>query len=150
MIVPSISELQNERDMRREKYEKLYADVLEKCIDVIKVTNNTTERTYAFFSVPMVIIGYPKYNYKKCLLWIFNQLCSQYDVKYIDNNKLFIDWSRDVSNSNNNNNDNDSSTSKKTYTKVSVNNLPKEIQKEAKKIKKKFPQTEITYVMVND
>ena len=143
MSIPSIRELQRERDSIKEKYENLYKDIMKNCVDVIKATNSMTNRTYASFSVPKVIIGYPKYNYKECLLWLIEKLKSEYNVDLVNENKLLIDWSCEIQD------ESQSSKQKKHYTKVKMENLPKDVMKEAKKLKKNFPRTEIEYLYID-
>ena len=64
-----------------------------KCIEKIVYTNRHTEQTFVIFEVPKILIGYPSYDMKSCIIYLMNQLSRHnYMVDFIHPFYLYIDW----------------------------------------------------------
>jgi hypothetical protein len=91
--IPSISSLHQEKSDQVNTKNDMYNIVLNKCIDKIKMTNKQTEQTYIIFDVPTILIGYPSYNLKSCILFLMNQLNKHgYIIEFLEPCFLYIDW----------------------------------------------------------
>lgn len=91
--IPSISSLHQEKSDQVNTKNDMYNIVLNKCIDKIKMTNKQTEQTYIIFDVPNILIGYPSYNLKSCILFLMNQLSKHgYIIEFLQPCFLYIDW----------------------------------------------------------
>jgi len=72
--IPSIQSLHNEKQIKETSKVDLYNIVLNKIISKIVYTNRHTDKTYVIFEVPKILIGYPQYEMKSCILFIINKL----------------------------------------------------------------------------
>lgn len=131
--IPSILSLHKEKSNQENSKNDIYSIVLNKCIDKIKYTNKHTDQTYIVFDVPNILIGYPSYNFKSCILFLMNQLSKHgYMIEFINPCHLYIDWGQKnniVYNGHNNysfsyNEDPSSSTRLKTQTKNLLEKFP--------------------------
>jgi hypothetical protein len=91
--IPSIQSLHNEKQIKETSKVDLYNIVLNKIISKIVYTNRHTDKTYVIFEVPKILIGYPQYEMKSCILFIINKLsANQYIIEFIEPFYLYIDW----------------------------------------------------------
>lgn len=91
--IPSIKSLQEEKYVKENSKEQIFMIVLNKCIEKIVYTNRHTDKTFVIFEVPKILIGYPSYDMKSCILYIINKLAGKgYLVEFIDPFYLYIDW----------------------------------------------------------
>lgn len=91
--IPSISSLHKEKSNQENYKNDIYSIVLNKCIDKIKYTNKHADQTYIVFDVPNILIGYPSYNFKSCILFLINQLSKHgYMIEFMEPCQLYIDW----------------------------------------------------------
>ena len=119
--IPDIFSLQQERKSRDKIKQDIYTIVLNKCIEKIVYTNRHTDKSFVIFEVPKILIGYPSYDMKHCLLFLIEKLSQQqYLVEFLEPFYLYIDWGRNQS----------SSTS-------SMN--PDKLKQKTKKLLEKFP-----------
>lgn len=92
-IIPSLKMLQNERKSKKNAKDGIYKIILKKCVDKIVEANRFSEKTYIFFTVPELLLGYSDYNSEECVLYIIKKLkINNYMVELFDNNCLYIDW----------------------------------------------------------
>lgn len=97
--IPSISSLHQEKSDQENTKNDMYNIVLNKCIDKIKMTNKQTDQTYIMFDVPNILIGYPSYNLKSCILFLMSQLSKHgYIIEFLQPCFLYIDWGTNKSN----------------------------------------------------
>lgn len=128
--IPSIKSLQEERYVKESSKEQIFNIVLNKCIEKIIYTNRQTDKTFVIFEVPKILIGYPSYDMKSCILFIINKLSiKNYLVEFIDPFYLYIDWGC------NQNQNAFSSTSSSSKFQVKAN-----------MIHQKFPNADIEFV----
>ena len=126
--IPSIQSLHNEKQIKETSKVDLYNIVLNKIISKIVYTNRHTDKTYVIFEVPKILIGYPQYEMKSCILFIINKLSTnQYIIEFIEPFYLYIDWGSLSINGQN----------------VAVSSNLKE---QTKLLLKKFPGSKIEYV----
>ena len=91
--VPSITSLHQEKFVKETNKIDIYNIVLNKIIEKILYTNRHTDKTYVIFEVPKILIGYPQYDMKSCILFIINKLSSNgYFVEFMDPFYIYIDW----------------------------------------------------------
>lgn len=91
--IPSIKSLQEEKYVKENSKEQIFMIVLNKCIEKIVYTNRHTDKTFVIFEVPKILIGYPSYDMKSCILFIINKLAGKgYLVEFIEPFYLYIDW----------------------------------------------------------
>ena len=99
--IPSIQSLHNEKQIKETSKVDLYNIVLNKIISKIVYTNRHTDKTYVIFEVPKILIGYPQYEMKSCILFIINKLsANQYIIEFIEPFYLYIDWGSNNKSSN--------------------------------------------------
>lgn len=133
--IPSIKSLQEERYIKENSKEQIFNIVLNKCIEKIIYTNRQTDKTFVIFEVPKILIGYPSYDMKSCILFIINKLSiKNYLVEFIDPFYLYIDWGC------NQNQNNFGSTSSSKY------NSNEKLHAKANMIHQKFPNADIEFV----
>lgn len=116
-MIPSVEYLQKQKSDKENSKLEIYKVVLNKCIEKIVYTNKHTDKTFIIFEVPQVLIGYPLYDMKSCLLYIIKKLFKHgYIIEFIEPFYLYIDWGSSnpiinnvsnvsINNSSNNNND---------------------------------------------
>ena len=91
--LPSITSLHEEKTLKESSKNDIFKIVLNKIIQKIIYTNRHTEQTYIIFEIPQILIGYPQYDMKSCLLFIMNKLNENgYLVDFVDPFYLYIDW----------------------------------------------------------
>lgn len=92
-MIPSVEYLQEQKSNKENSKLEIYNVVLNKCIEKIVYTNKHTDKTFIIFEVPQVLIGYPLYDMKSCLLYIIKKLFKHgYIIEYIQPFYLYIDW----------------------------------------------------------
>jgi hypothetical protein len=91
--IPTIDSLHKERTSKEKSKYDIMNIVLNKCVEKIVYTNRHTDKTYVIFEVPKILIGYPMYDMKSCILFIIQQLTnSGYLINFIEPFYLYIDW----------------------------------------------------------
>lgn len=91
--IPSISSLQQEKSIKVKSKNDIFNIVLTKIIQKITYTNRHTDQTYIIFEIPKMLIEYPQYDMKSCILFVMNQLSSNgYIVEFVQPFYLYIDW----------------------------------------------------------
>lgn len=129
--IPSIDFLQKEKSVKENSKIDIFNVVLNKCIEKIVYTNRHTDKTFVIFEVPKILIGYPMYDMRSCILFLINRLSKKgYLIEFIEPFYLYIDWG--CKNNSNLQNINTLSSS--------VKNNPK-LQKHTKYILERFPDT---------
>lgn len=97
--IPSISSLHHEKHTKETSKNDIFNIVLNKIVQKIVYTNRHTEQTYVLFEIPQILIGYPQYDMKSCLLFVMNRLSSSgYFIEFIDPFYVYIDWGKSLSN----------------------------------------------------
>lgn len=97
MIIPDASSLRRTEIVKKESNNKIYEVVLERCVDQIVHTSETTDKTYTLFSVPLFLIGVPLYNKTSCVMFLMSELSKKnYIAKFIEPMYLHIDWGKRV------------------------------------------------------
>jgi|LakMenE01Jun11ns_1017448.scaffolds.fasta_scaffold9863800_2 hypothetical protein len=92
-LIPTISSLHQEKYIKETNKIDIYNIVLNKIVEKILYTNRHTDKTYVIFEVPKILIGYPQYDMKSCILFIINRLSlNDYFVDYLDPFYIYIDW----------------------------------------------------------
>jgi len=92
-MIPTIESLHKEKSAKENSKNEIYILVLNKCIEKIIYTNKHTDKTFIIFEVPQVMIGYPTYDMKSCILYLINKLSKNgYLIEFIDPFYLYIDW----------------------------------------------------------
>ena len=136
--IPSIVSLQQERFQKENTKNDIFEIVLKKCVEKILYTNKNTDKTYIIFEVPKILIGYPSYDMKSCLLFLINSLNNKgYLTEFIEPFYLYIDWGK---------------VQKYTHSKIKINSLiktnnPHKLKSQTKALLKQFPNTsKIEYV----
>ena len=96
MYIPSIDSLQKERIVKENSKMEIYTIVLNKCIEKIVYTNRHTDKTFVLFEIPQILIGYPTYDMRSCLIYIMRALEKKgYIVDFISPFYLYIDWGQE-------------------------------------------------------
>ena len=91
--IPSISSLQQEKSIKENSKNDIFNIVLTKIIQKITYTNRHTDQTYIIFEIPKMLIEYPQYDMKSCILFVMNQLSNNgYIVEFVQPFYLYIDW----------------------------------------------------------
>lgn len=92
-VIPSISSLHQEKFNKQSSKHDIFNIVLNKIIQKIIYTNRHTDQTYIIFEIPKILIGYPQYDMKSCLLFVMNKLSNNsYLVEFVQPFYLYIDW----------------------------------------------------------
>jgi len=134
--LPSITSLHEEKTLKESSKNDIFKIVLNKIIQKIIYTNRHTEQTYIIFEIPQILIGYPQYDMKSCILYIMNKLNENgYMVDFVDPFYLYIDWG---------------STSKtKQMNNITPNTLSlkhkDKLQSQTRKLLERFPEIEFIY-----
>ena len=93
MSMLNIDELNNNIKQKEKKQNMIYDKILKKCHHKIKKTSETTTVGFCFYIIPEYIYGFPLYNFKGCVLYIFKALDKNgFDVRYTHPNLLYISW----------------------------------------------------------
>ena len=89
----NIDELNNSIKKKETQKNLIYDKILKKCHHKIKKTSEVSSNGYCFYIIPEYIYGYPLYNFKACILYLFKTLITNgFDVKYTHPNLLYISW----------------------------------------------------------
>lgn len=92
-MIPSINELHKEKGVKDLAKIKIFENVLNRCVEKIVFTNKYTDQTFVIFEVPQILIGYPNYDFKICILYLMSQLAKKhYKVSFLEPFYLYIDW----------------------------------------------------------
>ena len=93
MSMLNIDDLNNTLKEKEDKQNKIYDEILKKCHHKIKKTSETSTEGFCFYVIPEYIYGFPLYNYKGCVIYLFKTLTKNgFEVKYTHPNLLFISW----------------------------------------------------------
>lgn len=139
--VPSISSLQYEKQAKDSSKNEIFNIVLNKIIQKIVYTNRHTDQTYIIFEIPQILIGYPQYDMKSCILFVMEKLSlNNYFIEFVNPFYLYIDWGSSPLNNVN-----------KTFRKNNDHNISKyhkeKLRSKTKNILEKFPDAdEIEFV----
>jgi hypothetical protein len=91
--IPSIVSLHQEKFAKENSKIDIFNIVLNKIINKIIYTNRHTDKTYVIYEIPKILIGYPQYDMKSCILFIINKLSANgYIADFIEPFYLYIDW----------------------------------------------------------
>lgn len=91
--IPSIISLHKEKSTKESSKNDIFNIVLNKIVQKIVYTNRHTDQTYVIFEIPQILIGYPQYDMKSCILFVMNRLSSNgYMVEFVQPFYLYIDW----------------------------------------------------------
>jgi len=134
--IPSISSLHQEKSVKETSKIDIFNIVLNKCIEKIVFTNRNTDKTFIIFEVPKILIGYPNYDMKNCILFIINKLSERgYLVEFVDPFYLYIDWGSKPQNNNSNN----------IFDKIVIPSKEK-LRMQTKALLNKYPDSKIEFV----
>ena len=126
--IPDINNLHQERVCKNKARNDVFELVLSKCIDKILYTNKNTDKTFIFFEVPKILIGFPFYDMKSCTMFIMNKLVNKnYKVEFMEPFYLYVDWGTYV----------ESKTQAEFYTKEAA----EKIKLKTKELLKQYPNT---------
>jgi hypothetical protein len=135
--IPNIQTLHKEKEIKENSKITIFTLVLNKCIQKIIYANKHTDQTFIIFEVPNILIGFPNYDYKSCIIFLMKELSKkQYKVDYMSPWFLRIDWGSPVKSKNTNiykNLDNI-----QDYIKV---NNPDKLKQQTKSLLKNYPNT---------
>ena len=93
MSMLNIDDLNNTLKEKEDKQNKIYDEILKKCHHKIKKTSETSTEGYCFYIIPEYIYGFPIYNYKGCVIYLFKTLTKNgFEVKYTHPNLLYVSW----------------------------------------------------------
>lgn len=133
--IPNIFSLYKEKQTRDQQKQDIYTIVLNKCIEKIVYTNRHTDKTFVIFEVPKILIGYPNYDMRSCILFIIEKLSEKkYLVEFTEPFYLYIDWGTAIQHQ----------SKQKDYSKYSSSsssNIPNKLKKQTQKLLEKFPDT---------
>jgi hypothetical protein len=132
--IPSITSLHEEKTLKESSKNDIFKIVLNKIIQKIIYTNKHTEQTYIIFEIPKILIGYPQYDMKSCILFIMNKLNENgYMVDFVDPFYLYIDWGS-------------SSKTKQMNINSNISSKHKDkLQSQTRKLLERFPEIEFVY-----
>ncbi len=138
--IPSIDSLQKEKNSKENSKVDIFNIVLSKCIEKIVYTNRHTDKTFIIFEVPKILIGYPQYDMRTCILFLISKLSAhKYLIEFIDPFYLYIDWGSVPS------------SSTKTASPSLPSSLPTQLKKQTHALLKKFPDTsQVEFVYQDD
>lgn len=130
--IPSIDTLHKEKVIKDNSKIEIFKTVLNKCVEKIIYTNRHTDKTFVIFEVPKILIGYPSYDMKMCILFLINQLSKKkYYVTFIEPFYLYIDWGTVGENSN---------KELQITGNIRTNN-PQKLKQHTRDLLQKFPDT---------
>jgi hypothetical protein len=126
--IPNIFSLYKEKQSRDQQKHDIYTIVLNKCIEKIVYTNRHTDKTFVIFEVPKILIGYPHYDMKSCILFIMEKLSEKhYLVEFTEPFYLYIDWGTALQNQS------------KQNVKSKSSSIPSKLKKQTQRLLAKFP-----------
>jgi hypothetical protein len=134
--IPTIEALRKEKDYKQTSREEMFKIVLNKCVEKVMYTNRFTDKTFVIFEVPRILIGFPTYDMKMCILFLKTVLSQHgYIVEFIDPFYLYIDWGTNGTNG---------------YTHAKRSHSDK-IKSQTKKLLERFPNTsKVEFVYEDD
>jgi len=132
--LPSITSLHEEKTLKESSKNDIFKIVLNKIIQKIIYTNRHTEQTYIIFEIPQILIGYPQYDMKSCLLFIMNKLNENgYLVYFVYPFYLYINWRSTYK-------------TKQMNIKSNISSKHKDkLQSQTRKLLERFPEIEFIY-----
>lgn len=131
--IPNINTLHAERNVKEQAKHKIFTIVLNKCIDKIIETNQFTEKTFVYFEVPNLIIGFPGYDRIACIHYLIQKLTAEkYKVEFIDPFYLYIDWST---------NNYSRNLDTLPFQNIIPTSNPSKLKAQTKELLKKYPNT---------
>lgn len=93
MSMINIDELNNNIKKKEKQKNIIYDSILKKCHHKIKKTSEVSSDGYCFYVIPQYMYGFPLYDFKSCIMYLFKSLTDNgFDVKYTHPNLLFISW----------------------------------------------------------
>ena len=132
--IPTIDSLHQEKSKKEQSKSDIFNIVLNKCIEKIVYTNRHTDKTFVIFEVPKILIGYPMYDMRSCLLFLIGRLsASGYLVEFIDPFYLYIDWGCSQQSK--------YQTSSGRKSGIIPGQYPEKLRQRAKSILQQFPDT---------
>lgn len=142
--IPNITNLHAEKNIKTQARNEIFTIVLNKCIDKILETNNLTDKTFVYFEVPNLIIGFPGYDRISCIHYLIQKLSHEkYKVEFVEPFYLYIDWSTNIQKS-------------RCLDNIMIQNLiptsnPAKLKEQTRELLKKFPNTsKIIYEYQNE
>ena len=130
--IPNIGNLHAEKTIKEQARNEIFTIVLNKCIDQILETNRRTDKTFVYFEVPNIIIGFPGYDRLSCVHYLIHELSKEkYKVEFIEPFYLYIDWSTNI-------------YKPKTIDNLVMQNViptsnPEKLKEQTKELLKKYP-----------
>lgn len=130
--IPNISLLHATRNEKEQARNEIFTIVLNKCIDQILETNNKNDKTYIYFEVPNIIIGFQEYDRLACIHYLIHELSKEhYKVEFVAPYYLYIDWSTNIN-------------KPKTIDNLMLQNViptsnPERLKQQTKELLKKYP-----------
>lgn len=136
--IPSIHTLHQERFVKENSRMDIFNIVLNKIVNKIVYTNRHTDKTYIIYEIPKILIGYPQYDMKSCILFVINKLSANgYIVEFIEPFYLYIDWGSSAT----------SSANKKVIIPSITSKNPDRLRAQTKALLSQFPNTsEVEFV----
>lgn len=131
--IPSIESLHKEKNIKDNSKCDIFKIVLNKCVEKVVYTNRHTDKTFVIFEVPSILIGYPMYDMKSCIMYIMSKLSqSGYIVEFIEPFYLYIDWGSSVTS---------------VEKPLIPTSRPERLRKQTRELLQKFPETsKVEYV----
>jgi hypothetical protein len=144
--IPSIMSLHKEKSTKESSKNDIFNIVLNKIVQKIVYTNRHTDQTYVIFEIPQILIGYPQYDMKSCILFVMNRLSANgYIVEFVQPFYLYIDWGKSSF-------ENSQNIVKHQMMNMNVSSKHKDkLRAHTKQIINKFPNTsQIEFVYEDD
>lgn len=137
--IPDITDLHKEKNVKQNAINDMFRIVLNKCIEEINFTNKHTDKTFIFFEVPPIIIGFHQYEKLSCINYLTRKLMSKnYLVKFIEPCYLYVDWGT-----------NKTHESHKFQNIIPTSN-PEKLQKQTNELLKKYPHVSQVVFVYDD
>lgn len=130
--IPNINQLHAARNQKEQARNEIFTIVLNKCIEQILETNNKNNKTYLYFEVPNIIIGFQEYDRLACIHFLIHELSREnYKVEFVEPFYLYIDWSANLLKS-------------KSIDNIAIQNViptsnPERLKQQTKELLKKYP-----------
>jgi hypothetical protein len=131
--IPNIHNLHLQKNVKEQARNDIFTIVLNKCIDKIVETNQITDKTFIYFEVPNIIIGFHSYDRLGCIHYLIQELSREkYKVEFIEPYYLYIDWGTNIK----------SSKLNSTFLQnVIPTSNPMKLKEQTKQLLKKYPNT---------
>ena len=143
--IPNIGNLHFEKNVKEQARNEIFTIVLNKCIDKIVETNHLTDKTFLYFEVPNIIMGFPSYDKLTCVHYLIQKFTEEkYKVEFVDPVYLYIDWSTNIY-----------KTKTQKLDSLIMQNViptsnPNKLKEQTKELLKKYPDTtKITFEYEN-